>query len=77
VNIFVVEDVDGRDGNGASQLDKNASIANSGFLNIFGRDCVIGVGPDDNELVDENFSLFDFNTISCFAFLTNSSSYCK
>lgn len=77
MNIFVVEEVDDRRGSGASQLNKNVSIANTDFLNIFERDCVIDVGPDDNELVDENFSVFDLKTINCFAFLMNFSSCCK
>jgi hypothetical protein len=38
---------------------------------------VASVAFDECECVDENFSLFDLRTISCFAFLINCSSSCK
>ncbi len=77
MNNLVVGDVDNRDGNGASQFDKNVSIANNGLFIIFERACAIGVEFDEDKYVDENFSDFDFNTINCFAFLMNLSSSCK
>ncbi len=77
MNSFVVKEVDDRRGSGASQLDKNASIANIGFLRIFERECVVDVKPDDVELAGENFCVFDLEAINCFAFLINFSSNCK
>jgi hypothetical protein len=77
VNIFVVDDFVDRDDNGASQFNKKASIANNGFFNIFGIDDGTGVEFTDETRVDENFSVFDFDTINCFAFLIKFSSSCK
>jgi len=68
VNTFFDKCADALDGNGASQFDKNASIAINGFLNIFGRVRVTGVECDEDECVNENCSLFDLSTTNFLLF---------